>query len=339
MRRPLITVEALSKTYRVSEREAGLRAAMLSLVKPEYREVAAVREVSFEIQTGEMVGLIGPNGAGKTTTLKLLCGLLTPTRGSALVGSFTPWKRQPQFLRQISMVLGNKSQLIWDIPALDTFRVLSEIYHIPTADFKRRLDELITLLELQDLLARPVRNLSLGERMKCELAGGLLHGPRVLFLDEPTLGLDVSMQGRLRAFIAEINRRNGATILLTSHYMADVTALCERVILIHHGQTQYDGGLSDLARRLAPFKLIRIDLMDETGYSEGGLPALANLPPGTELIEHKGHQLILRVGRESIAQVTADLLSRLPIVDLAVEDPPIEAVIDRIYQEGNLWNA
>jgi ABC-2 type transport system ATP-binding protein len=243
---------------------------------------------------------------------------------------FMPWERKPDYLRHISMVLGNKSQMLWDIPPLDSFRVLSEIYDVPPRHFQETLDELIALLEMEELLTKPVRNFSLGERMKCELVAGLLHRPDVLFLDEPTLGLDVSMQGRLRRFLVEYNRRNEVTAMLTSHYMADVVALCPRVILIHHGELLYDGKLGGLAHRLAPFKLIRISLANGRYAGDEALP----LPADVEVIERDGGQVTLRVGREVAPQTTAHLLHTLPIVDLAVEDPPIEAVIDQIYQNG-----
>ena len=228
------------------------------------------------------------------------------------------------------MVLGNKSQMLWEIPPLDTFHVLGEIYHVAPADLKRTLDELVELLEMQDLLTRPVRNLSLGERMKCELVAGLLHRPRVLFLDEPTLGLDVSMQSRLRSFLAEYNRRSGVTVILTSHYMADVVTLCPRVILIHHGRLLYDGDLNGLAERLAPFKLIRVALKNSQAANH------LELPPGVDVVERENGRLTLRVGRSEAPSLTAHLLNTLPVADLAVEDPPIEAVIDQIYQEGDV---
>jgi ABC-2 type transport system ATP-binding protein len=327
---PQIMVNNLSKTYRVPEREAGLAAALKSLVRRAYREVEAVRDVSFTIAAGEMVGFIGPNGAGKTTTLKMLSGLLLPTTGEARVLGFNPWERKPGYLRQISMVLGNKSQMLWDIPPLDTFNVLSEIYRLPPEEYKRTLAELVELLDMQDLLTKPVRNFSLGERMKCELVAGLLHRPQVLFLDEPTLGLDVSMQGRLRRFLSDYNRRREVTMILTSHYMADVVALCPRVILIHHGRLLYDGQLSGLAERLAPFKLIRLAL------SNGHTDHEPDLPPGVEVVERDNGHLTLRVNRAETPAVTAHLLNTLPVADLAVEDPPIEAVIDQIYQGGDL---
>jgi ABC-2 type transport system ATP-binding protein len=326
----LLIARNLSKTFRVSEREAGLRAAVRGLFHPVFREVPAVEDLTFEIKAGEMVGLLGANGAGKTTTLKLLSGLLQPTRGELEVAGFIPGKRQPAFLSQISMVLGNKSQMVWDIPALDTFHVLGEIYNIPPAQLRRTLDELIALLDMSDLLTRPVRNLSLGERMKCELVAGLLHQPRLVFLDEPTLGLDVSVQARLRSFIAEYNRRCGATILLTSHYMADIVALCPHVILLQDGRILYDGGLNSLAQRLAPFKLLQVTL------SQPPNGALTHLPEGAEVVEQEGGQVTLRSARESTPAVATWLLNNLPVVDLSVQDPPVERVIDQIYQKGSL---
>jgi ABC-2 type transport system ATP-binding protein len=328
MTKSQIVVQNLSKIYRVQEREPGLVASLKSLVKRTTRDVEAVRSVSFGVEAGEMVGFIGPNGAGKTTTLKMLSGLLHPTAGEAQVLGFTPWERRPAYLRQISMVMGNKSQMLWDIPPLDTFCVLGEIYHISPADYQASLDELVELLEMERLLTKPVRNLSLGERMKCELVAGLLHRPRVLFLDEPTLGLDVSMQGRLRRFLADYNRRSGVTVILTSHYMADVVALCPRVILIHHGQLLYDGELNGLAERLAPCKLIRVTL--NKSISEYDLPA------NTDIVEKENGRLTLRVARAEAPSLTAHLLNALPVADLLVEDPPVEAVIDQIYHGGEV---
>jgi ABC-2 type transport system ATP-binding protein len=314
----------------VPERAPGLGAALKSLVHRSYREVEAVRDISFTVEPGEMVGFIGPNGAGKTTTLKMLSGLLHPTTGEAEVMGCVPWQRRPAYLRRISMVLGNKSQMLWDIPPMDSFRVLSEIYGVAPGDFRATVDELIALLDMEALLTKPVRNFSLGERMKCELVAGLLHRPDVLFLDEPTLGLDVSMQGRLRRFLADYNRRSGVTVILTSHYMADVVALCPRVILIHQGRLLYDGDLSTLAKKLAPFKLIHVSL----GNGHGTDGAVLDLPAGAELIERENGRLTLRTARDAAPRTTAHLLNTLPVVDLSVEDPPIEAVIDQIYQEG-----
>jgi ABC-2 type transport system ATP-binding protein len=327
---PQIEVQDLSKTYRVPQRQAGTMASLKSLVKRSYTDVPAVRDVSFTIHRGEMVGFIGPNGAGKTTTLKLLAGLLHPTSGTASVVGFTPWQRRPDYLRHISMVLGNKSQMMWDIPPLDTFRVLARIYDVPPAALSETVGELTALLDMEALLTKPVRNLSLGERMKCELVASLIHRPAVLFLDEPTLGLDVSMQRRLRRFLAAHNRRTGATVILTSHYMADVAELCERVILIHHGQLLYDGLLPDLSARLVPFKLVRLTFNPDQEMA----PLAELVPPATAVLEQGNGQITLRVPRGDTAAVTALLLNRLPIVDLSVENPPLEAVIDQIYQEG-----
>jgi ABC-2 type transport system ATP-binding protein len=320
-----IAVCELTKVYTVHERDAGLGAALRSLVRRKYREVRAVGGVSFGVGTGEVVGFLGPNGAGKTTTLKMLSGLLHPTSGDARVLGHVPWRREKEYLRRISMVMGNRSQLIWDIPAIDSFLVNQAVYRVPEAQFRQTLDELTELLDLGRLLNKQVRSLSLGERMKCELAASLLHRPAILFLDEPTLGVDVTMQTRIRQFVAEYNRLHDATIILTSHYMADVTALCRRVIVIHHGQILYDGGLEELVERMAPFKLIEIDLEREP---DGLDPTRFG-----ELMRREGQKLVLRVPKAETPAVTARLLAELPVLDLSVEDPPIEEVIDRMFQE------
>lgn len=332
MNESLIAVSELSKTYRVPVRAAGLAASLKSMARRTYNEVPAVQGISFNVAAGEVVGFIGPNGAGKTTTLKMLAGLLHPSGGEAHVAGFVPWQRRADYLRQISMVMGNKSQMLWDIPPLDTFRVIGEIYRVPPAELKRNTDELVALLDMEALLNKPVRNLSLGERMKCELVAALLYRPAVLFLDEPTLGLDITMQRRLRRFIAGYNAEHGVTIILTSHYMADVQALCPRVILIHEGRLLYDGKLAGLAEQLAPFKLIRLTVGN--GRAAAGEDLAADL--GADLVESAHGRMTLRVGREQAPAVTAHLLNTLPLVDLAVEDPPIEAVIDQIYQGGEV---
>jgi ABC-2 type transport system ATP-binding protein len=330
MNEPLIQVHSLTKTYRVPVRPEGLQSSLKSLFKPLYKGVDAVKDVSFCIEAGSVVGLIGPNGAGKTTTLKMLSGLLHPSSGGATVAGYIPWQRHPEYLRRISMVMGNKSQMLWDIPPMDSFRVISEIYAVPPAQFRRTLDELIDLLDMKDLLTKPVRNLSLGERMKCELTASLIYNPDVLFLDEPTLGLDVSMQIRLRRFLLEYNQRIGVTIILTSHYMADVMALCPRVILIHHGKLLYDGELNGLARQLVPFKMLRATLATES-FSPDCLP---DLSPEVEITGCTSNSLTLRMPRADAPAVTALLLGTLPVADLTVEDPSIEAVIDQVYSEG-----
>ncbi len=329
---PIICVNKLSKTYRVPQREPGLRAALRSLTQPQFQEVEAVKKINFSIQPGEIVALIGPNGAGKTTTLKMLTGLLQPSNGEITVNGFTPGKRGYEFLSQISIVLGNKSQMLWDIPPLDTFKVLGEIYRVPKDTLNQRIDEMVVLLDMSEILRKPVRNLSLGERMKCELVASLLHQPKVLFLDEPTLGLDISVQNRLRGFILEYNRRYQATILLTSHYMADIERLCQRVILIHHGEILYDGALNGLSSLLTNSKIIHLTLSEE-------LPNPDNtdwLPEGAEIIEQNHHNFTLRVNRNRTAAITSELLKQLSISDLAIEEPALEAVIDRVYQEGVL---
>jgi ABC-2 type transport system ATP-binding protein len=326
---PPISVRNLTKVFRVHERAEGLTATLRSLVQRHFKAVAAVQDVSFDITDGEIVGFLGPNGAGKTTTLKMLSGLLYPTSGQAHVLGHIPWRRESSLLNAITLVMGNRSQLVWDIPAADSMRVLQEIFRVPEDRYRRALGELTDLLELEPLLHKPVRNLSLGERMKVEFAAALIHQPRVLFLDEPTIGLDVTMQARIRRFVAEYNRRTGATILLTSHYMDDVVALCKRVIVIHHGRLLYDGGLADLAERMAPYKLIRVTLRD-------GLQGTPLAAYGDE-IERVENRITLRVAREAapdrIARLVQDL--REQVLDLTLEDPAIEEVIDRVFSEAD----
>jgi ABC-2 type transport system ATP-binding protein len=321
-----VSVEVLSKTYRVPEREAGFGAAVRSFFRRKYRDVDAVKEVGFTLSSGEVVGFLGPNGAGKTTTLKMLSGLLHPTGGSAQVLGFTPWERKPEFLRSITLVMGQRNRLSWDIPAADSFLLNQAIYRIDDAQYKRTLAELDELLELAPIIKKPVRNLSLGERMKCELAAGLLHRPQVLFLDEPTIGLDITAQARIRSFLREYNRRTGATILLTSHYMADVTALCERIIMIHHGKLKYDGGITDLSRRIAPVKLIGVALRDGV---EADLTRYGELSAE----ENENGRRMIQVPADEVASVTARLLSELPVQDLNIEDVPIEAIIEKAFNE------
>jgi len=319
-----ILVENLTKTYQVSEREGGFAAAVRSFFKRKYRDVHAVQQVGFHIQPGEVVGFLGPNGAGKTTTLKMLSGLLHPSQGTARVLGFTPWELKPEYLRSMTLVMGQRSRLSWDIPAADSFLLNQAIYRIPDNDYKQTLAELDDLLELEPIMRKPVRNLSLGERMKVELAAGLLHRPRVLFLDEPTIGLDITAQARIRGFLQEYNRRTGATILLTSHYMADVTALCERVIIIHEGRLKYDGGLSELSHRIAPFKLIGVAISDTAAYDLGKY--------GTPVTNAEdADKSYIQVQAADVTSVTARLLADLPIHDISISDPPIEEVIELAF--------
>jgi ABC-2 type transport system ATP-binding protein len=316
-----VHVADLRKTFDVPEREAGLKAATKSLVRRRTKEVRAVDGISFEIAPGEIVGFLGPNGAGKTTTLKMLSGLLYVSSGEARVLGHVPSKRERDFLRRISLVMGNRNQLQWDLPALDSFELNRSIYQIPRADFLALRDEMIELLEVGDLVRKPVRQLSLGERMKVEIVGSLLHQPQVLFLDEPTIGLDVTMQKRIREFVGEYRKRHGATVMLTSHYMADVVALCERVIVIHHGRILFDGDLSALANTVAAWKTIAVAL--ENG---GG-----DLSSYGEVIHRDGDVVTLRVAKAETARVTARLLAEQEVLDLNVEDPPIEDVIELVF--------
>ena len=263
---PIIRAEGLTKTYRVADKQPGLRGTLRHFFARSSREVPAVKDVSFSIEAGEIVGFLGPNGAGKTTTLKMLSGLIHPTAGTVEVAGHVPYRRQGNFLRSISLVMGQKQQLIWDLPPLDSLRVNAAVYGLDDAEAKRRITELAEMLELGDELSRPVRKLSLGERMKAELLAALLHRPSVLFLDEPTLGLDVNAQARVRDFLADINRRTGTTVLLTSHYMGDITALCPRVLLIHQGQLFHDGPRDRLtaavARLLADFAVVDLEVSE-----------------------------------------------------------------------------
>jgi ABC-2 type transport system ATP-binding protein len=322
---PAIHVSALRKTFNVPVREAGLKAAVRSLVRRETREVRAVDDIGFEIGAGEIVGFLGPNGAGKTTTLKMLAGLLYPTSGEALVLGHVPSKREPAFLRRMTMVMGNRNQLQWDLPALDSYELIRAIYRLEPLDFRKTRDEFIELLDLGDLVNKPVRNLSLGERMKVEIVGALHHRPQVLFLDEPTIGLDVTMQKRIRSFVAEYNQRYGATVLLTSHYMADVQALCRRVVVIHHGHILYDGELARLGSRFDATKTIGVTLKEGT----------VDLSAYGEVLSSEDGRVTLRVSRTEAPEVAGRILRDLPVADLTIEDPPIEDVIERVFASGS----
>ncbi len=324
MPEPVIRLRQLSKHYIIHEREAGTLAAIRSLVSRRQRVVKAVDGIYLTLDPGEVVGFLGPNGAGKTTTLKMLSGLLHPTSGEASVLGFKPWQRQREFLANITLVVGQRNQLAWDIPAADTYELNRVIYRIPDRQYRETLDELVELLDLAELIQKPVRNLSLGERMKCEIAGALLHRPQVLFLDEPTIGLDVTAQRRIRRFITEYNRRHHATVLLTSHYMADVEALCERVVIIDHGKILYDGDLATLVKRFSPHKTITIELA--AGFRD--------LSAYGDVLEINGSHVTLRVPQAETPQVASRLLADVPISDLTVTDPPIEAVIDEIFNRG-----
>jgi ABC-2 type transport system ATP-binding protein len=315
----VIDVAGLSKTYEVHRRPPGLAAALRSLVHRKYEEIHALDNVSFHIAEGERVGFLGPNGAGKTTALKILSGLLFPSAGRATVGGFLPQERRTEFLRMITLVMGQKHQLLWDLPPAETFALNRALFDIPKRDADAIQDELVELLQIGALIGKPTRQLSLGERMKCELVAALLHRPRVLFLDEPTIGLDVSMQAQLRDFIRRHNESTGATILLTSHYMADVSALCPRVVVIDKGHLVYDGELKALARRIRPEK--RITLHFSTVPAIGSLDRLGNCVTRTE------SQATLSVPTSQVTNTVRAALEQLPIADISVEDPPLEEIM------------
>jgi ABC-2 type transport system ATP-binding protein len=322
----IIAVDNLSKIYPVAIKQPGLTGTLSHFFRRTYREIKAVQNVSFKIQPGEIVGFLGGNGAGKTTTLKMLTGLIHPSEGEVKVANYVPFRRQPQFLHQTSLVMGQKQQLLWDLPALDSLRINAAVYNIPDRIFKQRLEELATMLDVSDKLHQPVRKLSLGERMKAELLAALLHHPQVLFLDEPTLGLDVNAQVAVREFLQQYNQRYGATILLTSHYMADITALCDRVLLIHQGKLIYDGLLEDLLDRFAPYRQVRVELAQALSPEE--------LASFGEVESIQGQEVRFLVPREKLTASISRILAQLQVQDLNVSDPPIEEIIGRLFQTG-----
>ncbi|MDB4982467.1 MAG: transporter related [Myxococcales bacterium] len=323
----MIDVKNLTKTYRVHKRAPGVGAALRSVLRRHYEEVKAVDDLSFQIADGERVGFLGPNGAGKTTTLKVLAGLLHPTAGEVHVGGFVPKARDPRFLELITLVMGQKQQLLWDLPPSETYAMNRAIYDVPRARAEATIKELVELLEIGDLVSKPTRQLSLGERMKCELVAALLHGPRVLFLDEPTIGLDVSMQAKMRGFIQDYNERHGASVLLTSHYMDDVVALCPRVVVIDKGRLIYDGDLKALVRRVRPDKRVTIRL------SQAAAPeTLEKLAPLGAVVSAAGTQLVLSVPAARLSTVVRDVLAALAVGDLSIEDPPLEEVMRELFR-------
>ncbi|HZY85110.1 MAG TPA: ATP-binding cassette domain-containing protein [Gemmataceae bacterium] len=322
---PIIEVEGLSKTYRVVQKEPGLRGALRALLRRRYKEVHAVADVSFTIEPGEMVAFLGPNGAGKTTTLKMLSGLIYPTRGSARVLGFTPWDRPDAFRRRFSLVMGQKNQLWWDLPAGDSFQLHREIYSLPIAAFQRTLADLTEMFGVGDLTRQPVRELSLGERMKMELIAALLHEPQLLLLDEPTIGLDVIAQVAITRCLKEYNRSRGVTMLLTSHYMRDVEALCDRVLVIAHGRVVYDGALAGITERFGRHKLVRLQFAGEE--APAGLDQFGECSVVGPVAE-------LKVDRTRVAEVLAVILDRHTVIDMSVQDPPLDQVIARVFEEG-----
>jgi len=325
---PELAVEVckLSKTYRVHERAAGFGAALRSVFRRRYTTVNAVTDLSFRVAPGERVGFLGPNGAGKTTTLKILSGLLYPTSGEVRVSSHIPARREPDFLKSITLVMGQKQQLIWDLPPVETFALNRAIYGVPQAEFDKTMAELEALLDIGDLMRKPTRQLSLGERMKCELAAALLHRPRVLFLDEPSIGLDVSMQLGVREFIRRYNEQSGATVLLTSHYMDDVASLCPRVIVIDEVSLRYDGELDRLARSVRPDTriVLRFD----------GAPDREALERIGVVVELDAAHAVLQVKKSDLREAVSHLLTQTQVADLTIEDPPLEEVMRELFSSA-----
>jgi ABC-2 type transport system ATP-binding protein len=323
---PIITVENLSKVYPVAIKQPGLKGTLTHFFRRTYRSVPAVQSISCQIDAGEMVGFLGANGAGKTTTLKMLTGLIHPSSGRVTVAGHDPFRREPAFLEKITLVMGQKQQLIWDLPTLDSLRINAAVYGIGDREFRQRVGELSEMLLLGDKLNQPVRKLSLGERMKAEFLAALIHRPKVLFLDEPTLGLDVNAQVSVREFLREYNQRYQATILLTSHYMADITALCKRVLVIREGQLIYDGGLDSLLERFSPSREVTVELGE--GRSSQQLQTYG------ELVSVEGCVARFIVPQEKLTQTLSRILADLAIVDLKVSEPPIEEVIGQVFRAG-----
>ena len=322
---PIIEALGLTKTYRVFLKKPGLGGALRGLFRREYKEVRAVADVSFAIEPGEMVAFLGPNGAGKTTTLKMLSGLIYPTAGTARVLGFVPWERPDAFRRRFSLVMGQKNQLWWDLPAGDSFQLHREIYSLPTENFNKALADLTELFGVQELTRQPVRELSLGERMKMELISALLHEPQLLLLDEPTIGLDVVAQVAIQRCLKDYNARRGVTMLLTSHYMRDVEALCSRVLVITHGRLLYDGPLAGIIERFGTHKLVRLQFAGDEAPNDLGRFGEATV---------SGPVAELKVDRTRISEMLAALLDRYTIIDMSVQDPPLDQVIARVFESA-----
>jgi len=322
----VVIAEHLSKTYYTPKKQPGVWGALKGLFTRQRNEVHAVQDVSFRIEAGELVGFLGPNGAGKTTTLKMLTGILHPTSGRCEVLGYTPFDRRPEMLRQIALVMGNKQQLWWDLPAWDSFVVLRELYGVDEQAFRQRVERLIEELQLTDKVNIQVRKLSLGERMKCELVAALLHAPKVVFLDEPTIGLDVVSQKRIRDFLKDLNKTEQCTMVLTSHYMQDVQELCERVIVIDHGAVIVDGTLADLSRRHSDSRRLRLTVEAEVDPSR--------LEAFGRFVGVEDGAYILEIPRSKTASVTSAVLQALPVTDISMEEPPIEEVIRELFSGG-----
>ncbi len=326
---PAIEAHNLCKTYRVYRKREGVLASIGGLFRREYKTVEAVRNVSFSIETGEMVAFLGPNGAGKTTTLKLLSGLIHPTSGEATVLGYVPWQREHAYRRRFSLVMGQKNQLWWDLPAQESFRLHQEIYRIDPEQFRRRRDELTDLLEVGKLVSQPVRELSLGERMRMELIAALLHSPEVLFLDEPTIGLDVVSQRTVQEFLKHYQSERKITVLLTSHYMKDVEALCRRAVIINEGEIKHDGPLAEIVDRFSLNKVINLQFAGEVPSDLGRLGRVFDVHPPRAKLE---------VPRNQVPEVLSNLLGRYTIEDVGVQDRPLEEVIAEVFTSGRESN-
>ncbi|MGI6344197.1 MAG: ABC transporter ATP-binding protein [Bacillota bacterium] len=324
-----IVLNSISKTFRVAERPSGVMGALRGAFVRQHREIRALDEISFSIDSGELVGYIGPNGAGKSTTVKVMSGILVPDRGECRVMGRVPWRQRVAHVAEIGVVFGQRSQLWWDVPVQDSFELLRDIYRVPEADYRRRLAELTDILNIGDLLATPVRQLSLGQRMRCELAAALLHGPRILFLDEPTIGLDAVSKLALRAFLKEMNEKHGVTMILTTHDMADIETLCQRVMVIGHGRLLYDGALDQLKRQYSPERRIRAKLAGECNISA--------LPGAGSILVKEGEVIVhFRPDLMPAQDIIAALAAACPLLDLVVEDQSIEEMIARMYRELSL---
>jgi ABC-2 type transport system ATP-binding protein len=322
---PIIEIQDLQKSYRVYQKKEGLLASLRGLFRREYRDVQAVRGINLQVAQGELIAFLGPNGAGKTTTLKLLSGVITPSAGTARVMGHIPWRRENAYRRRFALVMGQKNQLWWDLPAQESFRLHQQIYQIDTESFQRTLNEVTSLLGVEHLLGQPVRELSLGERMKMELTAALLHSPHVLFLDEPTIGLDVAAQHNVQEFLKHYQQERQITILLTSHYMKDVAALCRRVVIITQGLIKYDGSLEGIIDRFSGDKMVTLYFAGEE------LPG--DLDRFGTVVERQVPKAKLRVARQEVAKVLAALLDRYTVQDVSVEDPPLEQVIAEVFSQ------
>ncbi len=320
---PIINVNNLSKTYEYYKKQPGFWNSIKSLFHREKLFTEAVKQINLTINEGELVGFLGPNGAGKTTTLKMLSGIIYPSEGEASVLGFTPWKRQAAFQKQFALVMGQKNQLWWDLPAMESFILNKEIYEVPQKQFDETLAELTELLEIKDILNIPVRKLSLGQRMKCELAAALLHSPKVLFLDEPTIGLDVVSQKNIREFLKRYNKIKKTTIILTSHYMEDVQALCERVVIINHGALIYDGRLDSLVNQYVNQKVLEITFTENVKKED--------LKKFGKVVEFTPQRAIIEVPKENTKQVASKILNDFPVDDVLINEVPIDEVIRKIF--------